>query len=177
MAAVLNLPLGTVKTRIRVGMQKLRFLLAPLGVAVLAIALLAGAVARITVQRIARQRTDRAMSMVTASDITTLHLAAAPGVASETHGSYRGRAGTPLAVLALHNVKTAPAGTTYQAWVMIEGTWTSIGTVTPDADGNAVLVAEGKAFAALPKIVEVTVEPSGGSAAPTGPVLIIHQGD
>ena len=171
-AAALNLPLGTVKTRIRAGVQKLRYMLAPLGVAVVAIALLLGAGLRFNQQRIIAQRHERALSMATASDITTLHIPAAPGVQAATHGSYRGRPGTPMGIIALHNFAPAPAGKTYQAWVLHRGTWTSMGTFVPDSAGEGLLVAEGGAFTELPEEVRVTVEPRGGSPAPTGPNVI-----
>ena len=92
-ADVLKLPVGTVKTRIRAAVHKLRFMLAPLGVAAVAAAILVGGGIRFELQRLAQMRNDRALSMVTASDITTLHVPPAPGVNPATHGSYRGQAG------------------------------------------------------------------------------------
>jgi len=175
-AQALKLPVGTVKTRIRTAVHKLRFMLAPLGVAAVAVAILIGGGVRFDMQRRAALRTDRALSMVTASDITTLHIPPAPGANPAAHGSYRGRQGTPLAVLALHNFTRAPQGRTYQAWVGSGGTWTSMGTAEIDSAGNALVIAEGSAFTALPAEVEVTVEPRGGSAAPTGTVVIHYTG-
>jgi RNA polymerase sigma-70 factor (ECF subfamily) len=167
-AQALKLPVGTVKTRIRTAVHKLRFMLAPLGVAAVAVAILIGGGVRFDMQRRAALRTDRALSMVTASDITTLHIPPAPGANPAAHGSYRGRQGTPLAVLALHNFTRAPQGRTYQAWVGSGGTWTSMGTAEIDSAGNALVVAEGSAFTALPAEVEVTVEPRGGRPCKKG---------
>jgi RNA polymerase sigma-70 factor (ECF subfamily) len=175
-AEALKLPVGTVKTRIRAAVHKLRFLLAPLGVAAVAMVILAGGGIRMGMQRQAALRTDRALSMVTASDITTFHVPPAAGMNPASHGSYRGRPGTPRAVLALHNFVPASAGRTYQAWAKIAGAWTSMGTVDADSAGNALLVAEGNAFTALPSEVEVTVEPRGGSSAQTGTVVIHYPG-
>jgi hypothetical protein len=110
--------------------------------------------------------------MATASDITRLHIPAAAGINAATHGSYQGRPGTPLAVLALHEFAPAPEGRTYQAWVGHGGAWTSMGTATIDSAGNGLLVSEGPAFTSLPVEVEVTIEPRGGSASPTGTVVI-----
>jgi len=171
-AATLNLPLGTVKTRIRAGMLKLRFLLAPLGVAVLAMAVIGAATARITLQRVAVQRSERALLMDTASDITVIRVPPVAGPASQTHGSYRGRPGTPMAILALHYFPPAPAGKVYQAWVRTNGAWTSMGVAFPDVDGMGVVVGEGNAYRVLPQAIEVTEEPRGGSLSPTGPPVI-----
>lgn len=171
-AMTLNLPLGTVKTRIRSGMQRLRFLLAPMGVALLAAALLTGLAIRSRLQVEVAARRQRALSFVTASDISLLHLAPAAGVPAQTHGSYRGRAGTPLAVIALHSFPPAPSGKAYQIWVMRRGSWASVGTVKPDAQGNSLLIGEGTGFAELPEAIEVTLEPAAGSPAPSGPAVV-----
>ncbi len=174
-AATLNLPVGTVKTRIRSGVQKLRFLLAPLGVAAVAAAILVGFAVRMGTERTVALRNDQALSMVTASDITTQRIPAAPIDPAATHAVYRGRPGTPLAVLALHNFAPAEPGTTYQGWARHDGVWTSMGTAQPDIRDSAVLVAEGGAFAVLPDAVEVTIEPGAGSQAPTGRIIVFWE--
>ena len=172
-AIALNLPLGTVKTRIRTAAHKLRFMLAPLGVAAVAVALLVGGGARFETQRRAAVVRNEALAVVTASDITTIRVPAV-GVSTETHASYRGRPGTPLAVLALHNFPPAPGGNTYQAWVLADGTWTSMGTAEVDAGGSGLIVSTGKVFETLPAEIQVTEEPAGGSASPTGHVVISY---
>jgi hypothetical protein len=151
-------------------------MLAPLGVAAVAAAILVGGGIRFELQRLAQMRADRALSMVTASDITTLHVPPAPGANPAMHGSYRGRPGTPIAVLALHNFPAAAPGTWYQAWVWTGGAWTSMGTARIDSSGNAVLVSEGPAYTALPTEIEVTIESHRGSPAPSGQVVIHYAG-
>jgi len=175
-AAALNLPVGTVKARIRAGLGKLRYILAPLGVAAVAIAVLAGYGLRVHAQRMLSQRNDRALSMATMSDVTILHVPAAPGVTGGTHGSYRFRPQSDIGVLALHEFPAAPAGRTYQGWAFSKGNWISMGTATPDSEGDALLVAETPALATPPEALKVTLEPAGGSRQPAGPTVIIWEG-
>ena len=51
-----------------------------------------------------------------------------------------------------------------------------MGTAHFDAAGEAVVVAEGPEFTALPTEVEVTLEPREGSPAPSGPVMVHYTG-
>jgi RNA polymerase sigma factor (sigma-70 family) len=173
-AAELQLPLGTVKTRIRSGLQRLRAGLAPVMAAL--VLGLAGALVGLGVgyhgAQEARKLDERALVLLTASDTVPLRLTATPGVPQETHAVYRGRPGGTIAVMTFSHFPPAPAGQIYQAWVRRAGTWISLGTARPDATGAARLIAEGPAFAALPEAAEVTLEPAGGSATPTGPVVV-----
>jgi RNA polymerase sigma-70 factor, ECF subfamily len=171
-ADTLSVPLGTVKTRIRTALKTLRANLAPLGLIVILVGVLAYLGIRYETQQAGAQRIQRALAMVTTSDITIIHLSAAPGVAAPIHGSYRGRPGAPIAVIALENFPPPPAGKTYQGWALHNGHWVSLGTANPDASGKGILVGEGPDFSVLPEAVQVTLEPTGGSAAPTGPVII-----
>ncbi len=175
-AATLELPLGTVKTRIRAAMHTLRTHLAPLGIAVALIGLIGLLGIRYQAQEQAYLRDQAALLMVTLSDSTATHVPPAAGVPPETHGSYRSRLGSPVAVLALHNFPKAPEGKIYQGWVLYQGRWISLGTVLPDANGNAVLIAQDPGLAAAPEAIQVTVEPADGSPIPTGPVEITWSG-
>jgi len=171
-AAELNLPLGTAKTRIRTGLQNLRSKLAPRMAVLTLVGLLAFLGARYQAELATRQRDERALSLLTTSDLEAIRLAPAPGVPEQTHGHYRSRAGAEIAVLSLSHFPPAPAGQIYQGWVRQEGTWTSLGTVQPDVEGNAHLIAEGPTLAVPPEALQVTLEPVGGSPAPSGPVVI-----
>jgi len=171
-ASVLGLPLGTAKARVRSGLAALRKRLAPLVAALAFLALLAGLAVEVRNRRRALDTDERALTMLTASDAQALRLTALPNAAPETHGVYRFRPGAPTAVMTLSNFPAPPAGRTYQAWALLSGRWISVGLARPDASGRARLIAETPAFAARPEGLEVTVEPEGGSPAPTGPAVI-----
>ncbi|HEV2439973.1 MAG TPA: sigma-70 family RNA polymerase sigma factor [bacterium] len=170
----LELPLGTTKTRIRAGLQRLRVGLAP-AVAVLLVAVGLGAVVGIRNEQAARALDGRALALLTSSETVAIRLNAAPGIPPETHAVYRGHTGATIAVLTLEKFRPAPAGQIYQAWVRHGETWTSLGTVRPDTRGIARLIVEGPAVDRLPDAIEITREPARGSPSPHGPVIVSGQ--
>jgi RNA polymerase sigma-70 factor (ECF subfamily) len=166
-AETLRLPLGTAKNRIRSGLQTLRSRLAGLVAPVLIAALGAFALDRTVTLR----REHRALRLVTSSDVVPLRLAPAPGVAPETHASYRGRAGD-IAVMTFTAFPPAPSGRAYHVWSLRSGDWTLLGTVRPDASGKDLLIVEGPALAGPPEALRVTLDPPGATDGPTGPTIV-----
>ena len=172
-ARTLDVPLGTAKTRIRSGLQILRTHLAPMAASLLALGL--GVVGlRLVQQQTTLDRQSRAIALVTTSELAPLRLTPVDGSVAPAgaHANYRGREGTSVAVLSTELLPAPPEGQTYQAWVRHGQTWTSLGTFTPKADGTAQLVAEDAALATAPDAVAITLEPSNGSTAPGGEVVL-----
>jgi RNA polymerase sigma-70 factor (ECF subfamily) len=163
-AAVLKVPLGTTKTRIRLAMRRI----AP------AIALLASAGLLLFLWRRKEAETardDRALTMVTSSDVVVRHLHPVEGVPAETHANYRARPGGAVAVLTASHLPLLPAGERYVGWVRRDATWYSLGELHVRPDGGALLLAEGAAFGLDADAIEVTRESAVGST-PQGPPII-----
>ncbi len=168
------MPLGTTKTRIRAGLQKLRVYLTPLLIVVLT--LLAGLLTALGIRDHQQQSSPglqlRALRVVTSSEVVPIRLTAAPGVSAQTHAVYRALPGNPTAVMTFEEFPPAPAGRTYRAWARHNGQWIALGTVTPDSAGSALLIIESPETAALPEALQVTLEPIRGSPTPSGPVVV-----
>ena len=172
-ARTLDVPLGTAKTRIRSGLQIMRTHLAPMAATLLTLAL-AILGFRLFQAQMALDREERAVLLVTTSDVAPDRLTPAPNapVPVGAHANYRGRPGVDLAVLSTELLPTPAAGETYQAWVRYGEQWTSLGTMTPNPDGATQLIAQDQALTTPPDAVEITLEPSPGSHAPTGQVVL-----
>jgi hypothetical protein len=127
-------------------------------------------------QQMALSQRDRALRLVTNSEVVPRPLGPAPGINPAAHGNYRGRAGVDLAVLTLSYLDPAPAGFEYRAWASHQGRWTLLGRATLE-EGRSLIIAEGPALRSLPDQVLVTIEPidrhAGAGAKPSGPPVVL----
>lgn len=174
-ADYLSLPLGTVKTRIRTAVQKLRvaMMVALVFAIVLASAFAAAVGERLRRQDRALDRDSQALQVTTSSDVTPRRLTpVAPGLPANAHANYRARVGNDVAVMTFDAFPPAPDGKTYQAWIRQDGAWHALSTVTPNVNGDAMLIISGHGVDRAPEGLEVTLEPTGGSQSPTGSVVV-----
>jgi anti-sigma-K factor RskA len=109
-------------------------------------------------------------------------IARAPGIAlrasdatgtgyetSATNGVVYVQPGSNVALLCVYSMPSLEAGKTYQAWLVRDGQRISAGTFGVSRDGYGVLLIDaGKPVTEFQQL-GITIEPSGGSPAPTTP--------
>lgn len=86
-------------------------------------------------------------------------------------GQVRVRQGAQQATLDLTGLQPLPSDQVYQVWLIADGAPVPNVTFTPDTSGEAHLVVHGELGEA--RVLAVTVEPTGGSPAPTTDPLLV----
>jgi RNA polymerase sigma-70 factor (ECF subfamily) len=167
-AAVLRVPLGTTKTRIRLAMRRL----APVVAVLMGAGLIFVLWRRKEVETDRQARDERALTMITSSDVTVLHLGAAAGVPPETHANYRSRPGVATAVLTASHLPPLPPGERYVGWARHAQAWQSLGELEVRPDGGSLVLAEHAALGVAPDEVEITRESTPG-ASPAGALVVV----
>jgi RNA polymerase sigma-70 factor, ECF subfamily len=163
-ASVLHTPVGTTKTRIRLALKRL----APVLLAIAAVTVIA-LFARRREDRAARD--ERALKMVTASDVVPLVLGPGTAVPIEAHGTYRTRPGAGVAVLTTNHLPALAPPEVYMAWSHRPDGWRPLGPVVVESDGRSLLVIEVDPAGASPDELRVTREPAGADTL-RGPTVL-----
>lgn len=173
-ATLLDLPLGTAKSRIRAGIERLRSRVGAVSAAALVLVVGIWIATRAHSDRSELARDDRALGMLTSSDAEAIRLERVSGtIPVDAHGTWRARRGSPIAVVTLSHFPAAPTGRVYRVWARWDGRWLLAGSARPDADGRARIVAEDSLFGARPATIEVTLEDDGPAGeSPAGPPLV-----
>ncbi len=173
-ASLLDVPLGTAKSRIRVGLDRLRSRLGPLSAALLVLVAAIWLAVRGASDRGGLARDERALAMLTSSDSTAIRLTPiAATMPPESHATWRTRPGSPIAVVTFSHFPAAPDGRTYRIWMRQGGTWSLVGSARPDSEGRARILAEGAKLASPPEELEVTLEEEVSTGRfPSGPPLV-----
>jgi anti-sigma-K factor RskA len=115
---------------------------------------------------------DRAqvrLAVLTAPDMKQVDLAGQPSAPRAAGRAFLSRSNGLL--FAASQLPPLPAGRIYQVWFLTPGAPVSAGLIAPDQDGRATAAFNVPA-AAAPTGVAVSIEPSGGVAAPTGAIYL-----
>lgn len=122
-------------------------------------------------QQLARREATLNTLLEAEQDLTLVHLAPsgpqAPGI--QLYWNRR----INQAVLHAFRLPPAPAGRTYQLWLIRDGTPIPSRTFNSDPDGHALVGGFELPSGARFEAAAVTVEPASGSATPTLPILLV----
>jgi anti-sigma-K factor RskA len=122
-------------------------------------------------EQLAHQR--EAIELITNPDARMATLAGTEN-ATRAHAKFVYDRNTGRAMLMADNLPQAPAGKAYQLWFIAEGKPPMPGQVfTPDASGHAEMRDEVPAEGRNATVFAVTLEPSNGVPAPTGPKYLL----
>jgi len=172
MASFLELPLGTVKGRIRLALEKLN---TPLSRLVAALVAAIGLTAYgWNHHRSTLLRDERVLAMLTGSHMEALRLAppAPQGpIEQGPHANYRSERGGTVAVFNLSNLPAPTAGSTYRLWRQAGGAWKLLAEPVPAVSGRGRLVLE-LSDPVWPEALVLTAEDRRPGPAPAGPRVL-----
>jgi hypothetical protein len=117
------------------------------------------------------RRAEVTSTVLAAPDVLRLNLEGSDGTGRAAAQVLFSRS-AGLVVSASHLAALA-SGTAYQVWLIGSGGPAGVGFLAPDASGRAVLANDSVPDVPRPVTgVMVTIEPTGGSATPTGPIVL-----
>ena len=121
--------------------------------------------------RVENERLQQVQRVMAAPDVLRVDLKPQTQVERAQARAFWSR-GTGL-VLVAEGLPALPAGRVYQLWTITGTAATSAGLLAPEADGSAVLALPVSPDAPRPDAFGVTIEPAGGSTAPTLPIVML----
>lgn len=175
-AGFLAVPLGTAKSRIRVGIERLTPRLAALVAALVAVAGISAY--EWNQQQRSLKLDERALGMLTGSHMEALRLEPLAPLApihdaeKGPHATYRAERGGSVIVFTLANIPQPPPGDAYHLWHFSDGGWRMLGEIKPDTQGRARKLIEAPGLP-WPETLKLTrdVESFPGSA-PAGTAVL-----
>ena len=117
------------------------------------------------------ERLQQVQRVMAAPDVLRVELKAQTQV-DDAHARAFWSRGAGLVFLA-ERLPALPAGRVYQLWTITGTAASSAGLIAPRADGSALLTLPVPPGAPRPDAFGVTIEPAGGSAAPTLPIVML----
>jgi len=113
----------------------------------------------------------KAMDVLRAPDMLKVDLKGQATLPSGTGRAFWSRSAGLM--FTAEGLPALPQGKVYQLWTIKGAVATGAGTFVPDAGGAASVTAVVSATAEVPDAFGVTIEPSGGSATPTMPIVMV----
>jgi len=115
---------------------------------------------------------EEALRVLLARPGTRVASLAGLGPAPDAHGRVVWDPASLEAVLLAGGLASAPAGRAYEAWVIAEGAPVAAGVFQADAEGRATVRLSAVEELERVRTFAVTLEPAGGTPAPTGPMVL-----
>jgi anti-sigma-K factor RskA len=113
----------------------------------------------------------RVMNVLKAPDMLTVDLKGQSTMPDAAGRAFWSR--TAGLMFTADRLPALPAGKVYELWTITGTAATGAGTFTPDGQGGASVSAVVAAGAQKPDAFGVTIEPTGGSATPTMPIVMV----
>jgi anti-sigma-K factor RskA len=114
------------------------------------------------------------LPQATPSDVITVSLRGTD-VQPQAQGQLIADPDSQSAVLVIAGLPPLEAGKTYQVWLINGGTPVSAGLLAVDENGQAVFIVTSEEAIGTFNSLGISVEPEGGSLAPTGDIVVLSE--